>query len=65
MNDTTQNRWSLLSGALFVVLVIAAVVLVGQYEHLPPVDELAGFFAANAGRISLGGYIGTLAAFFL
>ena len=43
MNEATWNRWSLLSGAIFVVLVAIAVVLVGQYEHLPPVDELANF----------------------
>lgn len=65
MKEATWNRWSLLSGTIFVVLVTIAVVMVGQYEHLPPVDELAKFFSINAGRISTGGYIGTLAAFFL
>lgn len=65
MNEYKLNQWSLLSGVGFVVLLGTAVVMVGQYEHLPPVDELAGFFGTNAGRISLGGYVGTLAAFFL
>ena len=65
MNESTMSRWSLLSGLVFVILMGIAVVLVGQYEHLPPIGELAEFFRENADRISIGGYIGSVAAFFL
>ena len=41
MHGFSMSRWSLLSGVVFVVLVAIAVVMVGQYEHLPPVGELS------------------------
>jgi hypothetical protein len=65
MNGKQRNRWFLLSGVLFVALMLVAVVLVGQYEHLPPVADVAAHFNANVQRIALGGYIGAVAAFFL
>ncbi len=65
MIRSNRNRWSLLSGAIFVILWVVSEVLVGQTEYLPEAGAVTTLFTENAGRISIAGYLGTVSTFFL
>ncbi len=51
-----------LTGVGFVGLVLAAAVLVDNYDYLPPAAELQAFFTDNATRLQIAGYLGVVSA---
>ncbi len=65
MNESRLERLASLSGAVSVGLIIIGVLLFNYYEFLPPAEEMADFLNGNSSRASTGGYIGSIAAFFL
>lgn len=65
MGNSRFERLAPLSGAVSVVLIIVASVLVNIYSYLPPADEIVQALTDNVMRVSIGGYVGGLAAFFL
>ena len=64
MARTRTERIAPLSGAVFVVLVVVAGLLVNKGD-LPPAEELQAFFTEEATRIQVAGYLGVLSAVFL
>ena len=65
MNESRLERLSPLTGAVSVVLIVIGVLAFNYYEFLPPAEKIAEFLNGNASQVSAGGYIGSLAAFFL
>lgn len=65
MNESRFERITPLTGAVAVVLIIVGVLVFNYYEFLPPAEEIAEFLNGNASLVSIGGYIGSLATFFL
>ncbi len=66
MKESRLEQLAPLSGLVAVVLFfVAAALTTTTFEYLPPAEEIADSFSANSTRISAGGYLGTLAAFFL
>ena len=65
MNKSRLERLSPLTGAVTVVLLIIGVLAFNYYEFLPTAESIADFLNGNSSRVSAGGYIGSLAAFFL
>ena len=65
MNNSRLERLTPLTGAITVVLMIIGVLAFNYYEFLPSAESIANFLNGNASRVSTGGYIGSLAAFFL
>ncbi len=65
MNNSRLERLAPLTGAVSVVLMIVGTVLIGAYDYLPPADDIVDFLNANYTRASIGGYLGTISAFFL
>jgi hypothetical protein len=54
-----------LTGVVSVVLLVAAVVVYGNYEYLPSGQNIKLFLEEHATRVYVGGYLGLLSAFFL
>ncbi len=65
MNESRFERINPLTGAVSVVLIIVGVLVFNYYEFLPPAEQIAEFLNGNASQVSIGGYLGSLAAFFL
>ena len=65
MNESRFERITHLTGAVAVGLILIGVLVFNYYEFLPPGEKIAEFLNENASQVSLGGYIGSLAAFFL
>lgn len=65
MNESRLERMAPLSGVVSAGLLIIGVLLFNYYTFLPPAEDLAGFLNNNASMVSAGGYVGSLAAFFL
>jgi hypothetical protein len=65
MNKSRLERLAPLTGAVSVVLLIIGVLAFNYYEFLPSAENIAEFLNGNASRVSAGGYIGSLTAFFL
>jgi len=65
MNESRLDRLSTLTGAVSVGLIIIGVLVFNYYEFLPPAEKIAEFLNGNASRVSTGGYISSIAAFFL
>ena len=65
MNDSRLERLSTLTGAVSVGLIIIGVLVFNYYEFLPPAEKIAEFLNGNSSQVSMGGYIGSLAAFLL
>lgn len=65
MNESRLERLSPLTGAVSVVLLVIGVLAFNYYEFLPPAEKIAEFLNGNASQVTAGGYIGSLAAFFL
>ncbi|UCD42766.1 MAG: hypothetical protein JSV69_03925 [Chloroflexota bacterium] len=65
MNKSRLDRLVPLTGAVAVMLLVIGVITFNYYEFLPPGEELADFLNNNASQVAAGGYIGSLAAFFL
>jgi hypothetical protein len=65
MNESRLERLAPLTGAISVVLLVIGILAFNYYEFLPPAEKIAEFLNGNASQVSAGGYIGSLAAFFL
>lgn len=65
MNDATWVRLAPLTGAASMVLFVAGMLVINNYDYLPPADEIRSFFEDGATRITVGGYVVLLSAFFL
>ena len=65
MNESRLERLAPLSGAGSVGLIIIGILAFNYYEFLPPAEKIAEFLNGNASQVSVGGYIGSIAAFFL
>lgn len=65
MNQPGGNRWSLLSGVIFVILWVVAGAQMGAIGFLPEGEAVATFFGDNSSRFWFVGYLGTASAFFL
>lgn len=65
MNKSRLERLAPLSGVVSVVILIIGVLIFNYYEFLPSAENIADFLNNNASRVSAGGYIGSLSAFFL
>jgi hypothetical protein len=65
MENSRTERFSLLSGVVAVLLLMAGSVLIGIYDYLPPAEEIAGYVTDNASRVQAGGYLGSISAVFL
>ena len=65
MNESRLERLAPLAGAVSVGLIIVGILFFNYYTFLPPAEEIAEFLNGNASQVSTGGYIGSLAAFFL
>jgi hypothetical protein len=65
MDTGRWARYAPLSGAAFVVLFIVGMLVVNNYDYLPPSDEIQAFYEDGATRVAIGGYLAMLSAFFL
>lgn len=65
MGDGRWERLAPLSGAAFVVLFIVGMVVINNYDYLPPSNEIKAFYEDGSTRIAIGGYLAMLSAFFL
>jgi hypothetical protein len=65
MNESRIERLSPLTGVVSVGLIIIGVVVFNNYDFLPPAEKVADFLNGNPTRVSTGGYIASIAAFFL
>jgi hypothetical protein len=65
MNESRIERLAPLTGVVSVGLIIIGVVVFNNYDFLPPAEKVADFLNGNPTRVSTGGYIASLAAFFL
>jgi hypothetical protein len=65
MDNTRSGKLGPLSGVVFVVLVVAATVLINLYDYLPEANSLTTQMAGRASQIALGGYLGVIGSFFL
>jgi hypothetical protein len=54
-----------LTGVIAVVLLGAGAALFGVYDYLPPAERLQETLSDNAGTVTIGGYLGSISAFFL
>lgn len=59
------ERWSTLAGLVAVVLFGAGAALFGVFEYLPSADTLRAQLVDNNASVAIGGYLGTVSAFFL
>ena len=60
-----ESKVAALSGVLFVVLLVASALVTGNFDFMPPEDEIAAFYEADSARIMAGAYAGLVAGFFL
>jgi hypothetical protein len=65
MNESGLEKFAPLSGAVSVALIVIGVLVFNYYEFLPPAEKMAEFLNGNSSRVSTGGYLGSIAAFFL
>jgi uncharacterized membrane protein len=65
MNKSRLERLAPLTGLISVVLFILSTVVIGFTEYLPPAEKVADFLSGNSSRVSTGGYLGTISAFFM
>ena len=65
MNFSSLARLAPLTGVVAVALLATGAALLGIYDYLPAADRLRGMISDNATNVAIGGYLGSLAAFFL
>ena len=65
MSRSTLTRVAPLSGVAFAALLIAGVIVIGNYDFLPSAADLVSFFSANSGSVTTGAYLALLGAAFL
>ena len=57
-----EKRVAPLSGVVFAALWVVSSLLIGNFEFMPPDNEIANWLAADPVRIMTGSYVGLLAA---
>jgi hypothetical protein len=66
MKQSRLNRYSLLSGIIFVILyVVTGATTTGGGEYMGPGEEVIAHFSSNSNRLMIFAYLGILSAFFL
>ena len=65
MKGSRLERLAPLTGLISVVLVIIGAIVISNYDYLPPAEKVADFLNGNPTRISTGGYLSSISAFFL
>ena len=65
MNESRLERFSPLSGAAAVLIMVVGILSSNFYEFLPSAEHIADFLNSNAARVYTGGYIASLSVFFL
>lgn len=60
-----EARLAPLSGVVFVVLLVTAALVIGNFDFMPPAGEVADFYQNDSTRIMTGAYLGLLATVFL
>jgi hypothetical protein len=65
MNESRLERLAPLTGVVTVVLMMVGAALFGVYDYLPPADRLKEYISDNQTTVFLGGYLGSISAFFL
>lgn len=66
MNESRLERLAPLTGIAFVVLFLAGVLLINNYDYLPPGDEIKSFYEDDSTRIAVGAFLALLSVpFFL
>jgi hypothetical protein len=64
MNNSRWERLAPLTGVAFVVLLVAGVLVINNYDYLPPAEEIKSFYEDGSTRITAGGYLALLSVFF-
>ena len=64
MADSNWERFAPLTGVVFVVLLVAGVVVINNYDYLPPAGEIESFYEDNSTMISVGAFLALLSVFF-
>jgi len=62
--DSSWERFAPLTGVVFVVLLVAGVVVINNYDYLPPAGEIESFYEDNSTMISVGAFLTLLSVFF-
>jgi hypothetical protein len=65
VNNSRLERLAPLTGVIALVLFSIGAALLGIYEYLPTADRLAEILSENATNVFVGGYIGSISAFFM
>lgn len=66
MNESRWERMAPLTGIAFVVLLLAGVLLINNYDYLPAGDEIKSFYEDDSTRIAVGAFLAVLSVpFFL
>ena len=65
MNNSRWTRVAPLTGIGFVVLAAAGVLVINNYDYLPPAEEVKAFFEANAASVTVGAYLIFFSSFLL
>jgi hypothetical protein len=65
MSDSRLEKLGPLSGTVAVALLVLGAVLVGIYDFLPPAEQVAEAISSNSTGVIAGGYVGSVAAFFM
>ncbi|MFB3049261.1 MAG: hypothetical protein ACE1Z9_03820 [Acidimicrobiia bacterium] len=64
MADSNWERFAPLTGVVFVVLLVAGVVVINNYDYLPPAAEIESFYEDSSTAISVGAFLALLSVFF-
>ncbi|MCZ6461605.1 MAG: hypothetical protein O6705_05145, partial [Actinobacteria bacterium] len=64
MADSNWERFAPLTGVVFVVLLVAGVVVINNYDYLPPAAEIESFYVDSSTAISVGAFLALLSVFF-
>lgn len=65
MRSSGLERLAPLAGVVSVALMIGGSLIIGFFTYLPSAEQVGEFLNAHATQVSLGGYLGSLSAFFL
>lgn len=64
MNDERWERLAPLTGVVFVVLLVVGVLLINNYDYLPPAGDIQSFYTDNSTTIAVGAFVASLSVFF-
>ena len=62
--DSTWVRLAPLSGVVYAVLALAGILLIANFDFLPPAEEIKAFYEDNSDRIELGIFLSMPSMFF-